>query len=161
MHILCLAGDYGTGKSTLASAIHMLKEHDTLILPMAEALRQELKQLGYTDKELYDKPTKPDVRVAMHKLGDFRRKQYGETYWAERWFLTAVKSQKSLIICDDMRFLTDYFAFEQYGKTLTLAYLGNKCETYNLSDFYSLADFKYEEKPNALEVLTDWIKHII
>lgn len=157
MKILCLAGAYGSGKSFLANKLADLLPN-TIVLPLAQALRLELLASGkYSQQELFSKPTLPYVRCALQTRGDEQRAKYGETYWSQRWFISANKSNKPNIICDDMRFITDYKEFCRYGET-TLFFIGQDDANYDLSKLKVLADKQFTYKPEAKKVLAEWTK---
>jgi len=154
--IICLAGSYSSGKSTLAKSVQSVYKQ-TLVLPMAEALRQELiEHYGMSAKEVYSKPTPLCIREAMHNLGDSRRRVYGEIYWAERWALQVLKANKPLVICDDMRFMTDWNYIKAFDAKAKLVYLGPtiKDSAYDLSSLKAIADLILPTKPSVNKLLS-------
>lgn len=156
MQIIALAGSYGSGKSTLAKKLESRLDN-AKVISLAETLRQELLAQGLaTKQELYDKPTAPYIRKLLQITGAERRHKYGECYWAERWYLQALKYNIDTAICDDMRFLSDYLYMKK-SDDLKLYYLGYDDDAnYDLMLLALRADNTFIIKPNIDEVLKTW-----
>lgn len=129
--IICLAGGYGVGKSTLANAIP-----DAFVLPISDALRQELISLGHSSQSVYGKPTESYIREEMHRLGDLQRAKYGEEYWIERWALQVLKHNPKIAIADDLRFMTDWEYIRSIWPDAKLIFLGTDIEGYDLLQLF-------------------------
>ena len=129
--VICLAGGYGVGKSTLANSIP-----NAFVLPTSEALRQELIELGYSPQSVYKKPTEPLIRWAMHTHGDAQREEYGEEYWIERWALQVLKHNPKIAIIDDLRFMTDWEYILSIWQEAKLVFLGESTDGYDLEQLF-------------------------
>lgn len=139
-NIICLAGPYGAGKTTLAKTIADLHGSSAEVIPLAEAVRRECLELGWaTETELWGKPTSQKVRDLLHKQGDARRSQWAY-YWADIWLAKAKASSANIIFCDDMRFEDDWAYFCWHVAEPKLIYIGGYDDSYDLPMLRVLAN---------------------
>jgi hypothetical protein len=102
--IIAIHGDAGAGKSTLANLIALA--YGGTVLPLAEALRASLVNLGVPRERVYEKPTPEPMRQALEAQAKTMTTLMGDAYFSEQWIQSAYELQKggaSLIVVDDLR----------------------------------------------------------
>lgn len=118
---VCIIGNDGAGKSTLAQLIQAEISNSFNVVSFATELKQDLYELGIPT---YTKPYSVDVRGFVRSYGDLMRSLCGLDYWANR-LLDNEDLLTEDIVVDDMRYWSELELWTQrFGKATRVITVG-------------------------------------
>lgn len=110
MKLIVLSGKMRAGKSYIAN--YLANHYAYARVSLAEPLKQEVRDLGFSDEDVFNKP--PWMRQLLIALGQARRAQE-PTYWIDRAMAYMVHLMDQGVVsfvCDDCRFENELEAFK-------------------------------------------------
>lgn len=164
---ICLSGDYGVGKTTIANFL-VEKIQSSKRLALGDMVREQLfvdLQPFIPYKEiLYQKPTPSSVRDLIKGYAECKKVFTQNKYiWIQQLLNLSNGTESKIIIIDDMRFSYDYYYLQSVvGKeNILLIYLGEQKEMYDLSFFYIASHIRLppRNKNRVLEYAQQWLKY--
>ena len=106
MIIIALHGPMGSGKSTFSNELKEVFEshgRDVAILPFAKPLKDMASSIGWDGKK------DEKGRKLLQLLGtEVCRNCISKSYWTDKWLNTAAMLDVDVVICDDLRFKSEY-----------------------------------------------------
>lgn len=118
MIIIVLHGPMGSGKSTIAKLIaerfHMHGK-DCEVIPFAKPLKDAFKALGWNGEK--DEKGRRGLQLLGTEVG---RECISPTIWSDKWLRAVQASEADVIICDDLRFYSEYDAIEKLSREHTV-----------------------------------------
>ncbi|WP_338442363.1 hypothetical protein VZG28_05160 [Synechococcus elongatus IITB4] len=144
MFVIAIAGNDGAGKSTVARSIRELIDphRDCVIRPLAESLREEIRQFVPPTVDPWQKPTPEWLRDLLKGWGGLRRSQDPE-YWIKAWVqgINLRESRPEIAIIDDLRYLNELnFVKERQGMVIFLDRQSRMKAGYELDELKRYAD---------------------
>lgn len=128
MALIAIGGKAGVGKTTLAHAIKKHMPVSWWVCSLADALKEEIHlhfgiplQVMYDQKRKHETVTVPEfgvvtIRELMQKWGDMQRAK--DPFYYVRLFVKKYDERFGGVICDDVRFLSEFWAFKNRGAYL-------------------------------------------
>jgi hypothetical protein len=153
---ILLAGSYGVGKSHTAKVIqNKLLGQSSVIIPFADVIRREVTDsLNLPENLMWTKPTPNWMRDMLTIHGNKQKEKYGKSYFADKVLEEFEKSNKEVLIVDDLRFEKEYETITRAIEKTIVIYMGNKVDQYELEKIFLVADFIIPKRP-SLRYLID------
>lgn len=110
MKVIVLSGKMRAGKSYIAD--HLIENYGYTRISLAQPLKQEVLDLGFTTNDVLDK--EPWMRQLLIALGQARRAKQ-PTYWIDRALASMIRHTdegRDLFVVDDCRFINELEAFK-------------------------------------------------
>lgn len=118
---ICIIGNDGAGKSTLAAKIADSIVNDAKVVSFATPLKSNLLNIGVPTNA---KPYSSEVRSFVRAYGDLMRSIHGSGFWAEQLLSDIATETKSTIV-DDMRYWSEFNAWTSaFGKSTKVITVG-------------------------------------
>lgn len=110
LRVIAISGDWhGAGKTTAAIELQR-RIPNSEIISLATPIKEFAHSLGW--KGIKDKKGRRLLQLLGTECG---RKCIREAIWVDKWLEAALASGKSTIICDDLRFQSEYQFLKQYA----------------------------------------------
>lgn len=121
MYKVCIIGNDGAGKSTLAKLIQTTVLTDAEVCSFASTLKADLASINVP---VHKKPYSASIRNFVRSYGDLMRELYGPGYWADK-LISSLNDTSHSIVVDDMRYWSELEAWTtHFGKSTKVITVG-------------------------------------
>lgn len=105
--VIAITGHMGAGKSTMAKML--AKKYGAEVISLADPLKEFARALGWNGEK--DKRGRRLLQLLGTEVG---RECISKDIWASKWVEAAEASEKNVVICDDLRFTSEYLYMREH-----------------------------------------------